>query len=73
MYQKLLHRSEQTSRTTMNYTGKETYVKKDYMLSQECVTVSTQMSSQADALAPAPEFVFKVNRPIPQILQCMTK
>ena len=54
-----LHRSEQTSRTTMNFTGVETYVKEDYMLSRERVTVYTQMSSQADAPAPAPEFVFK--------------
>ena len=55
-----LHRSEQTSRTTMNFAGVETYVKEDYMLSRERVTVYTQISSQADAPTPAPDFVFKV-------------
>ena len=39
--------------------GVASYVKEDYMLSRERVTVFTQMSSQTNAPAPLPEFIFK--------------
>ena len=40
-----LHRSEQSDRNTMNFSGIESYVKEDYMLSRERVTVAEQFKS----------------------------
>ena len=53
-----LHRSESSSQKTLNFTRMDTYVKENYNLSRERVTVLTQVSSDPD-LTLKPEFVFK--------------
>lgn len=53
-----LHRNESSSQKTLNFTGMDTYVKENYNLSRERVTVFTQVSSDPD-LTLKPEFVFK--------------
>lgn len=55
-----LHRNESSSQKTLNFTGIDTYVKENYNLSRERVTVFTQLCS--DPSVPLkPEFVFKGN------------
>ena len=53
-----LHRNESSFQKTLNFTGMDTYVKENYNLSRERVTVFTQVSSDPD-LTLKPEFVFK--------------
>ena len=53
-----LYRNESSSQKTLNFTGMDTYVKENYNLSRERVTVFTQVSSDPD-LTLKPEFVFK--------------
>ena len=54
-----LHRNESSTQKTMTLTGEQTYVKENYMLSRERITVYTQVSSDAADPMPLPEFVFK--------------
>ena len=53
-----LHRNESSSQKTLNFTGMDTYVKENYNLSGEQVTVFTQVSSDPD-LTLKPEFVLQ--------------
>ena len=43
-----LHRNESSSQKTLNLTGFDTYVKENYNLSRERVTVYTQASSDPE-------------------------
>ena len=43
-----LHRNESSSQKTLKFTGMDTYVKENYNLSRERVTVFTQVSSDPD-------------------------
>ena len=54
-----LHRNENASQKTLSFTGETTYVKENYMLSRERITVFTQVSSDTSNPLPLPEFVFK--------------
>ena len=54
-----LHRNESASQKTMSIKGEPTFVKENYMLSRERVTVFTQVSSDAKHSMPLPEIVFK--------------
>ena len=54
-----LHRNESSGQKTMSLSGEQTYVKENYMLSRERVTVFTQVSSDDTDPLPPPEFVFK--------------
>ena len=56
-----LHRNESASSKTMTLKGQETYVKENYMLSRERVTLFTQVCSAGDSKSrtPNPEFVFQ--------------
>ena len=47
-YQMPLHRNESSSLKTLNFTGMDTYVKENYNLSREQVTVFTQVSSDPE-------------------------
>ena len=53
-----LHRNESTSQKTLTFTGMDTYVKENYNLSRERVTVFTQLCSDP-SMTLKPEFVFK--------------
>ena len=53
-----LHRNESSSEKTLGITGYDTYVKKNYSLSRERVTVFTQVSSDPKVLV-NPKFVCK--------------
>ena len=53
-----LQRNESSSQKTLNFTGMDTYVKENYNLSRERVTVFTQVSNDSD-LTLKPELVFK--------------
>ena len=54
-----LHRNESASQKTLSFTGETTYVKENYMLSRERVTVYTQVSTDQANPLPHPEIVFK--------------
>ena len=54
-----LHRNENASQKTVSFTGETTYVKENYMLSRERITVFTQVFSDTSNPLPLPEFVFK--------------
>ena len=54
-----LHRNENSSQKTLSLKGETTYVKENYMLSRERITVFTQVSSDKSNPLPHPEFVFK--------------
>ena len=54
-----LHRNENSSQKTLSLKGETTYVKENYMLSRERITVFTQVSSDGSNPLPHPEFVFK--------------
>ena len=43
-----LHRNESSTQKTLNFTGMDTYVKENYNLSRERVTVFTQVCSTPD-------------------------
>ena len=53
-----LHRNESSSQKTMSFTGQNTFVKENYMLSRERVTAFTQLVSEEPNHLP-PGFVFK--------------
>ena len=53
-----LHRNETSSQKTLNVKGMDAYVKENYSLSRERVTVFTQVSSDPN-MHLKPEFVFK--------------
>ena len=53
-----LHRNESSTQKTLNFVDMDAYVKKNYNLSRERVTVFTQVSSSSD-INLNPEFVFK--------------
>ena len=53
-----LHRNKSLFQKTLNFTGMDTYVKENYNLFRERVTIFTQVSSDPD-LTLKPEFVFK--------------
>ncbi len=53
-----LHRNESSSQKTLSLKGQQTFVKENYMLSRERVTVYTQVSTDPK-YQPKPEFVFK--------------
>ena len=53
-----LHRNECSEQKTLNFKNSTTYVKENYMLSRDRVTVYTQVSSSND-IKLSPEFVFK--------------
>ena len=48
-----------TPQKTLSFTGETTYVKENYMLPRERITVFTQVSSDTSNPLPLPEFVFK--------------
>ena len=52
-------RNENASQKTLSFTGETTYVKENYMLSRERITVFTQVSSDTSNPLPLPKFVFK--------------
>ena len=52
-----LHRNESASQKTLSFTGQDTFVKENYMLSRERITAFTQISSDNTKIKP--EFVFK--------------
>ena len=52
-----LHRNESCTQKTMTLTGEQTYVKENYMLSRERITVYTQVSSDAADPMPLPDVV----------------
>lgn len=54
-----LHRNENATQKTLSFKGETTYVKENYMLSRERVTVFTQVSTDPAKPLPHPEFVFK--------------
>ena len=55
-----LHRNESSQQKTLAFKGEDTFVKENYMLSRERVTVFTQVSNDEKIAAKlAPEFVFK--------------
>ena len=54
-----LHRNENASQKTLSFTGETTYVKENYMLTRERITVLTQVSSDTSNPLPLPEFAFK--------------
>ena len=56
--QMLLHRNDSTSQRTLNFTGLDTYVKENYSLARERVTVYTQVANDS-SIKLLPEFVFK--------------
>ena len=53
-----LHKNESASQKTRNFTGMDTYVKENYNLSRERITVFTQLCSDPGVIL-KPEFVFK--------------
>ena len=53
-----LHRNESSTQKTLNFTGVDTFVKENYMLSRERVTAFTQVCSDP-RIQFQPEFVFK--------------
>ena len=53
-----LHRNDSTSQRTLNFTGLDTYVKENYSLARERVTVYTQVANDS-SIKLLPEFVFK--------------
>ena len=53
-----LHRNESSSQRTLNFKGVDTFVKENYNLSRERVTVFTQVCGDPN-LKLQPEFVFK--------------
>ena len=53
-----LHRNESATQKTLNFTGFDTYVKENYTLTRERVTVYTQVASDS-SIKLLPEFVFK--------------
>ena len=53
-----LHRNETSGCKTMNLKGTDAFVKENYMMSRERITVYTQFSSD-DKVKVKPEFVFK--------------
>ena len=53
-----LHRNEASSCKTMNMKNMDTFVKENYMLSRERITVFTQFASDT-SIKLRPEFVFK--------------
>ena len=54
-----LHRNESCGLKTMNMSCQDTYVKENYMLSRERVTLFTQFASDEKIKLPLGEFVFK--------------
>jgi len=54
-----LHRNESSRQKTMTLKDENTFVKENYMLSRERITVFAQVSSDPDNPLPLPEFVFK--------------
>ena len=56
--QMTLHRNESSTQKTLNFTGLDTYVKENYSLSRERITVYTQVCSDPK-VSLKPEFVFK--------------
>ena len=55
-----LHRNESSAQKTLNFVDMDAYVKENYNLSCERVTVFTQVSSSS-GINLNPEFIFKVN------------
>ena len=53
-----LHRNESFTQKTLNFTGLDTYVKENYSLSRERITVYTQVFTDPK-ISLKPEFVFK--------------
>ena len=53
-----LHRNESSTQKTLNFTGLDTYVKENYSLSRERITVYIQVCSDPK-VSLKPEFVFK--------------
>ena len=53
-----LHRNESSQQKTLAFKGEDTFVKENYMLSRERVTVFTQVSNE-EKIKLDPEFVFK--------------
>ena len=53
-----LHRNESSQQKTLAFKGEDTFVKENYMLSQERVTVFTQVANK-ESIKLDPEFVFK--------------
>ena len=53
-----LHRNESAFQKTLNFTGLDTYVKENYLLAQERVTVYAQVANDSSVKL-LPEFVFK--------------
>ena len=54
-----LHRTESAVQKTLSFTGETAFVKENYILSRERITVFTQVSSDKSNPLPLPEFVFK--------------
>lgn len=54
-----LHQNENASQKSLSFKGETTYVKENYMLSRERITVFTQVSTDQSNPLPQPEFVFK--------------
>ena len=54
-----LHRNESAVQKTFSFRGETTFVRGNYMISQERITVFTQVSSDKSNPLPVPEFVFK--------------
>ena len=57
-YQIPLHRNESAPQKTLNFTGRDTYVKENYNLSRERITVFTHLCSDPGVIL-KPEFLFK--------------
>ena len=53
-----LHRNESSTQKTLTFTGMDTFVKENYNLSRERITVFTQLCSDPGVIL-RPEFVFK--------------
>ena len=53
-----LHRNESSQQKTLAFKGEDTFVKENYMLSRERVTVFTQVTNK-ESIKLDPEFVFK--------------
>ena len=53
------HRNESASQKILSFTGETTFVKENYMLSRERITVFTQVFSDKSSPLTLPEFVFQ--------------
>ena len=72
--QMILHRNESSEPKTMNFKDHDAFVKENYSLSRERMTVFTQMASDS-SINLMPEFVFKgqgirVKVDVPESMKC---